>query len=186
MSFAARGMVLVVVALWVSVAKSQTIEEALVDAFFEALRDKPESYLEQTATVILGYGRGGAIDEKGIETMIAIQRAKYRATAGRRLMVADLNNNGEVSRAEIGTLLPTYSSSMRARLVLIHRESDLDGNGIVTVAEQRALADAYALTKLSEDKAADLRRLMLLDANNDGWVTLDEAHELIEEFREGA
>ncbi len=147
-----------------------SLEAAVLDLF----RDRPDDFHDLASEAIIGYGQSGRIDSEGIARMIAVRRAASRSSHLRQLQVADLDNDGQVSRQEVGAVLPTLSARLRARLVHLHREADGDGNGVVDVHELRDWAEASARRSLSEKWAQDYRRVMLADLDRDGWVSLEE------------
>ncbi len=186
MSRAMFWMMALLAGLAGQVARGQALIEAVQDEFLEVLRDRPEQMLEQVGEVILGYGRDGRIDAAGIDDMIAVRRAAVRATALRRLGVADLDNDGDVTRREVGIVMPALTASLRARLVMSQRQADADGDGRASAQEMRGWAQAIARAALDARQADGLRRLMLLDQNGDGWVDIHEAAQVIDRYREGS
>ncbi|PSL22372.1 hypothetical protein [Shimia abyssi] len=95
----AFAAILVLVA-WFSVLLPLSAQEAVDDlltAYFDALEGKSEEALEHASNAVLRFGQGGQIDADGIVAMIAIRRASVRASAMRRLLVADINNDGWVT-----------------------------------------------------------------------------------------
>lgn len=159
---------------------AQGFEETLGDEITAILKERPDAFRRAAQEVIAGYGRDGRIDLAGIERMVAIRRAALRATQSRRLLLADLDNDGTISRAEVGAVLPALSASQRPRLLELHRRADTDGNGGVDPAELRAFAQGYAESGFDEAKAAIYRRVMLADMDGDGWVMLDEVARVVE------
>jgi hypothetical protein len=157
----------------------------LADAIVESLRERPEQGLEEISEVVLGFGRDGRIDAAGIEDMIAVRRASMRATALRRLLAADLDNDGALTRREIGAVMATLPATLRARLVMSHRQADIDKDGTVIASELRDWGEAVARKNVSETRAENWRRLMLLDIDEDGWLTIHEAAEVIARYRDG-
>jgi len=149
------------------------------DELVELLRDKPDAFYEAATEVIIGYGSGGRVNAQDIERMVALRRASLRAGNMRRLLVADLDNDGSVTRAEVGAVLPTLSASVRARLVHAHRKADADTDGLVTPPELRQVAQEQALKTAPDRSFLKYRYVMLADVNRDGWVTLEEVHEVI-------
>ncbi len=179
-------MIALLAGLTGQIVQAQTLPEAMADGYVEFLRDRPEQVLEQVGQVILGYGRDGRIDTQGIEDMIAVRRASIRASALRRLLVADLDNDGTVTRREVGIVMPTLAATLRARLVMSQRQADANGDGTADARELRHWGEGIAARAVSESEAETLRRLMLLDENNDGWVDIHEAAEVIVRYRDGA
>ncbi|PCH67226.1 MAG: hypothetical protein COC12_11790 [Rhodobacteraceae bacterium] len=164
-------------------AAAQGFEETLGDEITAILKERPDAFRKAAQEVIAGYGRDGRIDVAGIEQMVAIRRAALRATQSRRLLLADLDNDGTISRAEVGAVLPALSASQRPRLLELHRRADADGNGGVDPLELRDFAQDYAESGFDEAKAATYRRVMLADMDGDGWVTMDEVARVVEASR---
>lgn len=113
-----------------------------------------------------------------------MQRAYVRSRELRRLLLADLNNDRQVSRAEVAILIPTESVGRRARLLLTHRAADVDHNDVVDWDELRIFADAKALSSLTSGQAANMRSLMQLDHDGDGRVSIDEVILTVQAFRQ--
>jgi hypothetical protein len=170
---------------WAASGFAQDLAETLGDEFTALLRERPDVFREAAEAVILGYGHDGAIDAAGIETMISVRRAALRASQGRRLLIADLDNDGQVARAEVGAVMPALSASQRPRLMALHRAADADGEGTVDAAELRAFIQIHAESGFDDDKAAEYRRVMLADLDGDGRVTLDEVDRVVEASRAG-
>ncbi len=142
------------------------------------LGSEPDRFYTLVSDTIIGYGQGGRIDGAGIEGMIAVQLAALRAGHFRRLNLADLDNDGIITRPEVGMVLPTLSARLRARLVRLHRAADVDADGMVTTDELRGFAEAEAVQAMGAAKIEELRRIMLIDLDRDGWATLDELNRL--------
>ncbi|MCA0870042.1 hypothetical protein LCL97_04365 [Seohaeicola saemankumensis] len=147
-----------------------SLEAAALDLF----RDRPDDFHDLASEAIIGHGQSGRIDSEGIARMIAVRRAASRSSHLRWLQVADLDNDAEVSRQEVGAVLPTLSARLRARLVHLQRDADGDGNGVVDAQELRDCAEASARRSLNEKWAQDYRWVMLADPDRDGWVSLEE------------
>ena len=142
-----------------------------------AARKLPARFETDAAAVILGYGGPRGVDAKGIEAAIAVERASLRVRAMRRLMLADLDDDGAASRAELAVLMGAADAGGRARLWAAFGEADADGDGSVSAAEMHAAAAASAEAALARGSARQLRGLMALDADADGFVTLGELHD---------
>ncbi|MDJ0827354.1 MAG: hypothetical protein QNJ16_17825 [Rhodobacter sp.] len=174
---------LVVVALLVPIAVAadglpEIDVEGLLDdlprSTVRELRKSPDRFVEEVAGIIMGYGAGGSIDAAGVERYVAVRRAYIRAREMRRLLLADLNNNGAVDEAEIGVLIGAAAATARGRLLLAFRTADADGDGRVDLGELRAYAEDKALAELTSSDADALRALMAFDIDGDGRVVLDE------------
>ncbi|WP_372575864.1 hypothetical protein [Ruegeria hyattellae] len=78
---------------------------------------------------IIGLGQDGRINRPGIETMIAVRLFVLRAGHYRRLILADLDNDGSVTRAEVVTSMGAARIEELRRIMLI----DLDRDGWATL-----------------------------------------------------
>jgi hypothetical protein len=148
------------------------------DAMAKRLRRAPDDFVEDAASLILGYGRDGGIDRDGIGQFVAVERARARAGALRRMWEADLDADGSVTTVELGVLVAAAEARYRGRMLLTHEAADADADGTVTAVEMLAKANVMALDMFS---AADEERVMAmlsLDLNGDGSLTLDEVREV--------
>lgn len=148
------------------------------EALAKRLRRAPDDFVEDAASLILGYGRDGGIDRDGMAKFVAVERARARAGALRRMWEADLDANGAVSRSEIGVMVAAAEARYRGRMLLTHEAADTDADGTVSAVEMVARANVMALDQFS---AADEERVMgmlYLDLNADGTLTLDEVREV--------
>ncbi|MFM2391016.1 MAG: hypothetical protein RLZZ437_2571 [Pseudomonadota bacterium] len=125
-------------------------------------------------TLILGYGRDGAIDRAGIETWLAVERAVARAQVMRRMIEADLDADGTVTAAEIAVIAGAAEAGIRGRIMQNHALADSDGDGAVSAPEAAARAQGFAMDEVSEGDAARAMALMGLDMDGDGRLTLAE------------
>jgi len=148
--------------------------QTLPDKTLKTLRERPEQFIETATELILGYGGAVGIGPEGIENAIRVERAYVRSREMRRLLLADLDNDGRVSRDEVAVLIPTESVGRRARLLLAHRAADENHDGVVVWSELRAFADVSAMATLTREHAAVMRALMGLDHDGDGLVAIDE------------
>ncbi|HEX9859463.1 MAG TPA: hypothetical protein VGA75_13975 [Paracoccaceae bacterium] len=138
------------------------------------LRDAPERFITEAAGLILGHGGARGIDAAGIERFIALERAGHRAREMRRLLLADLDNDGAVTGAEVAVLAAAVSAGERGRLQMGHRAADADRDGAISMAELRAHAQARALEQLSDADAELLRGFIGFDLDGDGFVSVEE------------
>lgn len=132
---------------------------------------------DDAMTLILGYGRDGAIDREGIATWLDVERAVARAVVMRRFIEADLDADGTVAAAEIAVIMGAAEAGIRGRIMQGHKAADADGDGAVTTVEAAARAAAFAQEEVSEADAARAMALMGLDLNGDGRLTLAEVEE---------
>jgi len=158
--------------------------QSLPDKTVKKLRDAPERFVETAAGLILGFGGAGGIDMAGIDRFIAVERARHRAGAMRRLLLADLDNDGATTRAEMAVLVAAAGAAERGRLDLAFRRADEDGNGTVPMAELRIHAQAVALKELSATEAETLRGFLAFDVNGDARVSLDEVMRVVAAFEQ--
>jgi hypothetical protein len=151
---------------------------AVPQALARRLQRAPDAFVEDAASLILGYGQDGGIDRDGIAQFVAVERARARAGALRRMWEADLNADGAVTRAELGVLVAAAEARYRGRMMLTHEAADGDADGTVTAVEALAKANVMALDQFS---AADEERVMgmlYLDLDADGSLTLNEVREV--------
>jgi hypothetical protein len=134
----------------------------------------PERFVREMAELIIGHGRGGAIGPTGIDNFIGLERARVRACHIRRLLQADLDGDGTVTRSELTVLQRAVSARQRGILELAFRRADDDADTTVTLAEIRAMSQRRALDELTQQDAAIYRAVMTFDLDNSGGVTLDE------------
>lgn len=164
----------------------RAVSQSLPEEMIKKIRKSPDRFMEDAAELILGFGLERGIDADGIEDAIMVLRARVRAREMRRMLLADLDNDGTVTRAEISVLIPTEAAGRRARVMLDHMRADLDQDGRLTFAELRAHADAVALEAFSEKEAARLRGFIQFDLDGNGRVVLDEIDTVVRELRRGA
>ena len=124
--------------------------------------------------VIYGFGTNGGIDLAGIDGFIAAERARFRAREMARYLAADMDNDGNISRAEMALLADAAPAGRRGRLQRGFDQADGDANGVMTVAELRGYAQTLAMAQVSDADADDLRGLMLFDDDGDGIVAMEE------------
>lgn len=134
----------------------------------------PESFVERAAAIILGYGQDGRIDAAGIEASIALDRAESRAIALRRMLSADLDNEGTLAADEVRVRALALPPKDRATLLRNWQTADRDGSGRVDAEELRALAQEAAVKYLSDRAAEERRSLLLFDGDADAAVTVAE------------
>lgn len=146
----------------------------------------PDRFVEIMALLIAGNGGSAGLDRDGIERHIAVERADLRAYHLRRLLAADLDNDGQVAEAELQGRAATVSAFERGLLIRAWRLADADHDRLVDPAEARAQAQAMALTGLTEAEAAVLRSLVLCDLDGDGAVSVDELAQVAAAAARGA
>jgi hypothetical protein len=134
----------------------------------------PDRFVTSTADVIASYGGANGLGPDGIERLIASDRARLRARAVERILRADLDNDGSVSRPEMDNLIAISAEGARGRAETDWRAADADQNGTASPAEIKRFAEARALSGMSDEDATGYRAYMMMDANGDGLLTLDE------------
>jgi EF hand len=142
------------------------------------LRRAPDDFVADAASLILGYGRDQGIDRAGIAQYVAVERARARAGALRRMWEADLNADGAVTQAELGVLVAAAEARYRGRMMLTHEAADGDGDGTVTAVEMLAKANVMALEQFSVADEERAMAMLTLDLNGDGTLSLDEVREV--------
>lgn len=164
-------LVIIVVLCLVRPALAEPLPAALVTL----MRDDPARFLEGTADLIAGFGVAGRLTAAGVEDHVALARAAARASALRRMLAMDLDNDGAVTLAELQVTQRAASATMRGRLQRQFEAADRDGDGRVAVGEMRGDAEAAAARSLTEAEAGAMRGLILMDRDGDGAVTMAEA-----------
>ncbi|MEX0285334.1 MAG: EF-hand domain-containing protein [Paracoccaceae bacterium] len=153
-------------------AFSQAVEiHAKLD---DALSKRPEYFVQEVASVILGHGTDGRIDAAGIDRFIALERARSRAYYMRRFHQADLDADGTISRAEMQVLQDVSSARQRGLLEVEFRKADANNDGRVTPDELADFAENGARRGFSTSEALAWRSLIALDRDGDGAVSLDD------------
>lgn len=138
------------------------------------LRAAPDTYLATAASLIYGFGAGGGIDAVGIDGFIAAERARIRARDMTQYLAADLNNDGDISRAEMAVLAAAAQANKRGRLQRGFDQADADANALLSMSELRSFAQGSAMDQLSDADADGLKALLQFDENADGIVAMDE------------
>ncbi|WP_432447976.1 EF-hand domain-containing protein [Aliiroseovarius marinus] len=152
----------------------QDMLDALPGPSIKRLTKDPARFIEEGTMLILGYGQDGSIGVQGIENYIALKRAKVRAREIRRFDLADLNGDGQITRAELDVLMATERASARGRLLIGFTKSDLNEDGILTDVERRAYGEAKALEEVDEDEEEILKSILKLDQDDDGRLSIPE------------
>lgn len=151
-----------------------TLAQKLPEKLLAAIHRAPDRFVTSTADEIASYGTAGGLGPDGIERLIASDRARLRARAAERILRADLDNNGSVSRPEMDNLIAISAEGARGRAETDWRAADADQNGTASPSEIKGFAEARALSGMSDEDAAGYRAYMMMDANGDGLLTLDE------------
>ena len=165
-----RGIVLGMLLVLSGMARAGTLSEAVL----EEVRQAPEPFLQLAADLIHGFGSDLGIDAAGLDRFVALERAAARASALRRLQLADLDFDGAVTGPELAVLAGAAAAKSRGRLWALHEAADGNGDGTVAPDELRLWAAAEGLRGFSAEKEAIARAVLSFDGNADGRVTLDE------------
>jgi Ca2+-binding EF-hand superfamily protein len=147
---------------------------AMPEKALKKLRAQPEVFLQDAAAVIYGFGANGGIDLAGIDGFIAAERARFRAREMARYLAADMDNDGDISRAEMALLADGAAAGKRGRLQRGYDQADADASGVLTVAELRGFAQGVALVQMTDTDAEALRGLLLFDADGNGSAAMEE------------
>lgn len=148
--------------------------QGLSEAVLKTVKSDPAPFLELAADLIHGFGGAKGIDRAGVDRFIALERAAARAGALRRLIVADLDFDGAVTREELGVLAAAASAKARGRLWALLERADDDDDGTVSAAETLVFGRAEAMRSFDAKDEAVVRAVLTFDANADGFVTLQE------------
>ena len=164
-----------ILAVLVGIIPLMVLADGLPQSVTARIERDPQKYLDDLAVLIAGYGRDGAIDDAGLQNMVAMARADARALAFRRLQGADLDGDGAIAGEEMRITASALAAAARGRLVVNFGKADQDGDDRVTAAELQGYANAVAEQAFSADKAAAVMAVMALDRDGDGRVTVYEA-----------
>ena len=177
-----RGMIILMLCCGTAWAEDAPAKDVAVTGLVQTLpatslkklRDAPDTFLANAATLIYGYGTGGGIDAAGIDGFIAAERARIRARDMMQYLAADLNNDGDISKGEVAALALAMQASKRGRLQRGFDLADADANGIMSAAELRGFAEGTAMNQMSAKDADALKALLQFDADGNGVVAMDE------------
>lgn len=150
------------------------LAQPLPDALVWLMRDDPARFLEVTADLVAGFGVAGKLSRVGVAEHVALTRAAARATALRRLLAMDLDNDGVVDLVELQVTQRASSAPMRGRLQRQFESADVNDDRRIAADEMRAEALSAAQKALSDAEEAALYGLILLDRDGDQAVTMME------------
>ena len=146
---------------------------ALPDDVQARLRADPAGFVEEASVIILGFGSEKGIDSSGLHQMIDVERAALRASALRRLGVADLDGDDEITLSEVRAMTSVASARVRGRTLRAFEQADGDGDGRLTRPESLAAAQTEA-ERLIKKRAGVILAVMAFDADGNGWVAVSE------------
>jgi len=153
---------------------SGLLAQPVPDLVMKRLQKDPGAYLDLAADLIHGFGGAQGIDRAGIARFVALQRAAERASAMRRLLLADLDFDGQISKVELGDVAAAASAYARGRLWKLHEAADRDGDGVVVALEVEAFGRAEAMRLFSVADEAEIMSVLAFDGDKNGWVDLPE------------
>jgi hypothetical protein len=163
------------VLVWVFICFSGAAgAQALSEAVLKQVREDPEPFLQLAADLIHGFGGPGGIDAAGVGRFVALERAEARASALRRIAVADLDFDGAVTAEEFAVLAAAASAKSRGRLWAVFERADASGDRVVSPDEAAVFARDAAMHAFGPADEAVARAVLTFDGNADGWVSLDE------------
>lgn len=140
------------------------------------------AFLEAAATATHWFGDPRGLNAQGVDDYVAAARADRRATALAGVLRADLSGDGTVTLDEVARLAPGLAPAARGKLFAAAGRADADHDDRITPAELTAFAGAEALRLFPDQRAHDLRLILLFDANADGWVSYDEVVQKLKEI----
>jgi hypothetical protein len=148
--------------------------QGLSEAVLKRVQADPEPFLDLAADLIHGFGGPEGIDDAGVGRFVALERAEVRASALRRLAVADLDFDGRVTADEQAVLAGAASAKARGRLWAMFETADGNADRVVSAEEAAAFGRAEAMRAFGPTDEAVARAVLTFDSNADGFVTLEE------------
>lgn len=153
------------------------VAEGLTAPMRSQIVEGPDQFEAYVASLILGYGSSKGINAQGLEDYLAVERAKLRVRELRRMMLADLDDDGAVTQQELFVVMSAQGATARGTLWQAHSAADTNTDGTVSQAEMQAQARVVAARQAARE--ADVRDLVQLDFDRDGYVsTLELRHAL--------
>jgi Ca2+-binding EF-hand superfamily protein len=149
-------------------------EVTLPDPVIKKIQKNPTAFLDAASGIVAGFGGEEGLSKDGIDTFIAMERAKARASAMRRMLAMDLDDNGVVAKGELAAVMAAAGAMQRGKILQQHDTADQDRDGQVSAGEMKAAATAAALRSLTAAEADAARGLLQFDGDGNGLVTLDE------------
>lgn len=172
-------MVRVMLVLGMILAAHGVAAQGLTDEMRARIADDRGAFLDAASTAIAWFGDDRGLNAAGIDDFIAAERAERRAAVIQMLMAADLTADGALARAEVARVAPSLSPSARGKLIARHDQADLNGDGTVSGTEMTRFAAFEALRLVPDQRAEDLRLMLLFDQDGDGWVSYAEVKRAI-------
>lgn len=138
------------------------------------LRGAPERFLKDAAGLIYGFGGDDGIDLAGIEAFVAAERARVRAGAMLPYLVADMDNDGDVTCDEVIRMANAAAAPKRGKMRLGFDQADANKDCSLSLVELRGFAQGVAMTSLPAEDANVLRGFLLFDLDGNGKLVMDE------------
>lgn len=157
-----------------AILAAKAVADPLPEAVLRQLRSAPEPFLGLAADLIHGFGGSRGLDSAGVDRFVALERAEAWASALRRLQVADLNLDGQLTAEEVAVLAAASSAKSRGRLWAQFDKADGNTNRLVSPDELALWARAEAMRSFSTADEAIARAVLTFDGDADGFVTLEE------------
>ncbi len=148
--------------------------QSLPENTLKKLRGAPEKFLKDAAGLIYGFGEDNGIDLAGIEAFVAAERARVRAGAMLPYLVADMDNDGDVTCDEIIRMANAAAAPKRGKVRLGYDQADANKDCSLSLIELRGFAQGVAMASLSAEDADVLRGFLLFDLDGDGKLVMDE------------
>ncbi len=175
-----RWMVLMLLMAWPAAAGP-----VLSPEMAERIRAQPDRFLETGAALIFGFGAEGRFDAAAGRQVLALDRARLRQRELRLLLLADLDDDGAVTAAELAVLMRAEGAGPRGRLALAFARGDADGDGVVGPAE--LMAEARRVADLESRAMAEMVAAVLAcDLDGDGSLDLAELRRAVALLAGGA
>lgn len=148
--------------------------QSLPENTLKKLRGAPEKFLKDAAGLIYGFGEDNGIDLAGIEAFVAAERARVRAGAMLPYLVADMDNDGDVTCDEVIRMANAAAAPKRGKVRLSFDQADANKDCSLSLIELRGFAQGVAMESLSAEDADVLRGFLLFDLDGDGKLVMDE------------
>lgn len=154
----------------------------LPDALVKQVSSNPDAFARMAAGAILGHGKAVGLTAEGVAQLVAVEQARIRTREAARLLKADLDGDARVTRDEMAVTTGLEALSARAGLDLLFRAADADGDGVASMPEVYAMAEARAAADAARMRTR-AEGILACDRDGDGAVRIDEVLEVIAEVR---
>jgi len=156
----------------------QRIFQQILQTSGKQQRRSPSELIAQFAFRSVPALRGGITTPIDIEAAAAIGSARMRAQVMSQIMVADLNGDWEITRAELKAALGLMRITGAAEAFF---SSDADNDGVLTGSEIRA-AIALQASMRNRSSRQETSVLSLFDFNEDNILTPEEYDRAVAAF----